>query len=1011
MRVVVTLFCLLWVTSNLSAQSPFETLVTGFEADRKLVPAGAAELVAADAMVERAKAAQKSGNTTLALRLLRDARRILPVVGGAKAEGVNRIFGSSRLRHGDRITGLSISPDNQRLASSSRDRTVRIWDVETTRELLTYKGHLDEPIDRNNVFGVPNVLFSPDGKLVASSGGKTIHLWNPVDGKRKTVLADGHTAPVRALAFLPDGKTLVTGGDDRKVVVWDLETAKPKFTFPEHVSRVEGLSISHQGRMLAVLTTTGQVTVYPLGAEAKEAKSALMNIGQMHAQEPCYAISYLGESGNFLTSGGNNLIRQTVGPNPNAGSISGVGNPLRSYGGHTGKVYALATTADGTKFVTGASDRTVRIWDTATGRVLGQHSALSLPAPNDNREMGVSAVAIARDGSFAVSGTVEGAIQFWPIVIQDEHLKIEESQDFLWSVAVSPDGKRFASAGVDKVVRVYDAATTKLVSKLAGHQSAIPTLTFLGNDKLVTASGDRLLKLWDLKSEKAKDLVGHQSAVLAVAVGGERIFSGGVDKTVRVWDAEGASLSTWTAPSIVMAVAVMPAKKLLLVGTADGMLTTLRIGDKGELTRLGAISAHGNGLACITSHPDGQRLLTVGGDGLGRFWDMAENGLPKLISRLEPRTTAAPNTPTVLVPLSTVAVSPDGRTACLAGSDGLLRLWNLSSVSETQTLRGHTDWITSVAFTPNGQNILATSVDKTVRVFEIPQSTTNLNTAHTGPVTVVAVSPNGERLATAGRDTLIKIWSLKEGQLVANVSGSTGPVTGLSWMSDDKLVSCSEDGRIRWWNQEGKELQSTPTAWPPFMLFSNTKSGQVAVAASDSAQHPAFELFDASGKSLGVTTERNRKLTCATISQDLTLAASASDDGKITLWNLKTKAKEGADWPLFETDIRDVVLSSDGKTLIAVSSAGQVKVATTADRAAGKPFDVGNSASSLALSPAGDQLAVLFTTGQVKLYSLEGKLLKEWKLGAPALSVGFHPKGQKLYVGLNDGTTCEIAAP
>src|SRR4051812_48230473 len=103
-----------------------------------------ADLAAADELAARADAALKAENPAAAARLARDARWQLPFVPPNLPPHVARVLGVARLRHGDRVNALAYSPDGTRLASASRDGTVKVWDLGNGRELLTYRGHAEK---------------------------------------------------------------------------------------------------------------------------------------------------------------------------------------------------------------------------------------------------------------------------------------------------------------------------------------------------------------------------------------------------------------------------------------------------------------------------------------------------------------------------------------------------------------------------------------------------------------------------------------------------------------------------------------------------------------------------------------------------------------------------------------------------------------------------------------------------------------------------------------------------
>src|SRR5262249_34552256 len=196
----------------------------------------------------RADAFAKKGDDSLnANRLLeaRDsfqkARLQLPGLPPDLPADVARIFGDSKLRHTHWVQCLAYSPDGKKLASGSQDGTVKVWDVETGRELRCYTAHGDS---------VRAVAFTSDGKMIASAGGdKEIRLWDPNTPKDIRTLA-GHTEYITSLAFSPDDKQLVSGGADRKVRIHDVN-GPVKYTMDGHMGLIQSVAWSPDGKWVA----------------------------------------------------------------------------------------------------------------------------------------------------------------------------------------------------------------------------------------------------------------------------------------------------------------------------------------------------------------------------------------------------------------------------------------------------------------------------------------------------------------------------------------------------------------------------------------------------------------------------------------------------------------------------------------------------------------------------------------------------------------------------------------
>jgi len=595
----------------------------------------------------------------------------------AAEEALHQAILSSRVRatlrsHSDSVHAVTYSPDGRRLATASSDKTAKVWDAQSGKELLTLHGHSG---------GVLRVAFSPDGKRLATAGNDgAAKVWDAWSGQELLTLG-GHSGGVLGVAFSPDGKRLATAGNDGSAKVWDAGSGKElvRLTLPGYSGHVVSVAFSADGKRLAVGSSDNTAKVL----EAWNGRE-LLNLRGHSNWVTSVAFSPDGKRLATASYGGTAKVWDSVS-----------GQELLTLRGHSGGVLDVAFSPDGKHLATASADETAKLWDAVNGQEL-----LTLRGHEDQ----VSSVAFTPDGKSLATASLDKAAKVWDVVSGQELLTLRGSSP-VQDLAFSPNGKSLATA-TDNETKVWDAGSGKELLTLRGQY--FPVAFSADGKRLATASGDAAAKVWDAESGKELlTLRGHESQVDSVAFSpdGKRLATASDDETARVWDAEsGKELLTLRGHNAsVNGVAISPDGKRIATASDD---ETAKVWDAESGQELLTLHGHSSIVFAVAFSPNGKLIATASNDKTAKVWDA--------VSGRELHTLRGH-----LGSVFAVAFSPDGKRIATASDDKTAKVWDAGSGKELLSLRGHTKIVTRVAFSPGGKRLATASEDGTVQVYTL----------------------------------------------------------------------------------------------------------------------------------------------------------------------------------------------------------------------------------------------------------------------------------------------------
>jgi WD40 repeat protein/tRNA A-37 threonylcarbamoyl transferase component Bud32 len=571
---------------------------------------------------------------------------------------------------------------------------------------------------------------------------------------------------------------------------------------------------------------------------------------------------------------------------------------------------AMAVAPDGRRIVTGgADDKTVRLWDGATGE--------ELKTLRGHEEV-ISALAISADGMRVASGSDDKVIKLWDAQTGAELMTLRGHRDSVQGIAFSPNRKQLASGGSDGTLKLWDAETGAEVMTLRPHKGDVfgPAWSPDGS-RLASGGGDGAVRLWDVETgAEVMTVRAHTGPVfcLAWSPNGDRIVSGSEDKTIKVWDARTghALVNIRGHDGLVGALAFSPDGKLITSGGFDSLVKVWGA-ETGEELR--TFRGHDWGVEHVSFTPDGTRLISGTGpcsqneECTVKTWDMSvDHEAARLIGHH------------LLV--ASVAFSPDGKHILTGSWDGTAKIWNVRTMSQTKTwaakegvAAGHA---IAVEYSPDGKRVASVFRSGTVEVWDVT----------TGRVLMVlcrgerrqrglAFSPDGNYLAAGG-----KVWNAQNGTEVMTLYKAQERVRCVAFSADGKsIASVDEDGTLKLRNvATGDELLTLRRHEDTFARIAFSPDGSQIVSGGDDT---TVRIWDRTTGSEMMTLRGHADIVrSVSFSPDGKRILSGSRDGTARLWDAAT----GMELLTLRahTMVFSVAFNPDGRTIAAGTLDGSV---------------------------------------------------------------------------------------
>jgi len=567
-----------------------------------------------------------------------------------------------------------------------------------------------------------NAVYSPDGKYIISCAiGGYIKIWDAMSGRAIQTLE----VQARRIFFSPDGKQFISSGYGKGMKIWELPSAREVKSFEDinFTFMTASANVSGSGpRGSAIFTPDGK---HILSQDAED-KFKIWNIDsgkvvrepRITGQDPVYS-----PDGTVLLTRHEKSVKLWD-------AITET--ELRSLEGHTETVLCAGFSADGTMIVSGSSDKTIRIWDTETGRVIR-----TITDPSASWYISFSS-----DGRKILSAN-GGIIKMWNALTGELLFSHGDPYGLTdggwWSVQFSPDGRYYIAAhGMIFAITLFDAESGSHLGSYFQNSAQLTSLTLSRDGKSLATNGrDGRLRIWDIESGKQNQILSGEGRELFQSKGNTD-FSPGSDA------------SFLTSPDGSLSYSINDNKLSCKAANTKTEIWTWEYSTR--------YSYSSDIINMIDLSPDGKHIAVAAGDLL----IILNAGTGKEIIRQKNREK-----------IRFVAFIADGKNLFTSGGDREysrygIKIWEVETLREIHRIPGG-----GAVLSPNGE-LVASEGYHTIFIYCVKTGERlHTLTGHTGDIAGKAFSPDGKHLITCSSDSTARVWDVDTGKEVARFIGFT----------------------------------------------------------------------------------------------------------------------------------------------------------------------------------------------------------------------------------------------
>ena len=640
---------------------------------------------------------------------------------------------------------------------------------------------------------------------------------------------------------------------------------------------------------------------------------------------------------------------------------------------HHDVVNDAAFSPDGTRILTASRDKTAKLWDAASGKLIASFV----------HQDAVIHAAFSPDGARILTAGADHIAKLWD-ALSGKLIASFPHEDRVSDAVFSPDGGRILTASADNTAKLWDTASRNLIASFA-HAGAVESAVFSPDGvRILTASADGTAKLWNASSGAliASFARGNSLFGARFSPDGTRILTASADNTAKLWDTASGNLIVSLAHQGAVEDAVFsPDGVRILTASWDN---TAKLWDAASGRLIGSFT-HQDGVIRARFSPDGARVLTASWDNTAKLWDAASGTLIASFAHQDR--------------VNDVLFSPDGSRILTASSDDTAKLWD-SAVAKPIASFVHQDRISDAVFSPDSTRILTASWDNTAKLWDAASGKFITSFAHEDQVNDAVFSPNGARILTVSADNTAKLWDVASGKLIATLFHQDG-VSRAAFSADGaRILTASRDRTAKLWEAaSGKLITSFVHEDQVNDAVFSPNGARILTASADNTA----KLWDLASGKLIVSLAHQDGVSRAVFSPDGTQILTASRDKTAKLW----EAASGKLIASFDhrDRVNNAMFSPDGTQILTASRDKTAKLWDAASARLIASFAHQEGLCHAAFSPDGASILTASADKTAKLWdAATGKLIASFAHQDRVNNVAFSPDGARILTASWDKT-------